>query len=130
MKQRLPRDVVIDAASCVARSASIECHEYFPVLRLLGLNDLSRVGRPDFSHVTVVAELRDPLCRQRNDGAFVQRADRTFLSLPVFARWHSRDGFDAEQMRLESLQFERSTPRRTFDYSKPQFFRAFGKRRQ
>ena len=113
------------------RMENSEClDEYYPLLHLIRPDgDLSRVGIADCRHVPFDEELREPLCWTRKDRSLVLRDYRTLVSLPMLARWHSRDGFDAEQMLRNSLKFDRSKPRRKFDYSEPQFFHTFIKPR-
>ena len=73
-------------------------------------SDLSFVGREDCGHTRVDVELQIPfdvLCKLNYSTAYI------LVSLPLMARWHSSDSFNAEHIFRQSGQF---------DYSEPQFY--------
>ena len=73
-------------------------------------SDLSFVGREDCGHMRVDVELQTPfdvLCKPNYSTAYI------LVSLPLMARWHSSDSFNAQHTLRQSGQF---------DYSEPQFY--------
>ena len=82
----------------------------FPVLHDMGSDiDLSIVGRDDCGHMRVDVELCAPLDLFRKARAYI------LVSLPMIARWHTSERFNAERILRQSGKF---------DYSEPQFFDA------
>ena len=72
-----------------------------PVLLDMGPEmDLSKVGREDCSHMRFDVELRAPLKLLWIERAYI------LVSLPLVARWHSSDRFDAERIIRQSGQFD------------------------
>ena len=79
----------------------------FPVLHDMGPDvDLSIVGRDDCGHMRVDVELCAPFKCIWKARAYI------LVSLPMIARWHTSERFDAERILRQSGKF---------DYSDPQF---------
>ena len=77
-------------------------------------SDLSFVGREDCGHMRVDVELQTPfdvLCRLNY--MYNYSTAYILVSLPLMARWHSSDSFNAEHIFRQSGQF---------NYSEPQFY--------
>ena len=75
-------------------------------------SDLSFVGREDCGHMRFDVELQTPfnvLCKPN----YYYSIAYILVSLPLMARWHSSDSFNAEHIFRQSGQF---------DYSEPQFY--------
>ena len=82
--------------------------EYIPVLHDMGPEiDLSIVGREDCCHMRVDVELLEPSKLFGKTRAYI------LVSLPMIARWHTSERFNAEGILRQSGKF---------DYSEPQFF--------
>ena len=80
----------------------------FPVLHDVGFDmDLSIIGRDDCGHMRVDVELCFPSAFFENVRAYI------LVSLPMIARWHTSERFNAERILRQSGKF---------DYSEPQFF--------
>ena len=85
-----------------------EMERMFPVLHDMGSDiDLSIVGRDDCGHMRVEVELCSPFELFGKDRAYI------LVSLPMIARWHTFERFNAERILRQSGRF---------DYSEPQFF--------
>ena len=69
--------------------------------------DLSIVGRDDCGHMRVDVELYSAFKNCGEERAYI------LVSLPMIARWHTSERFNAERILRQSGQF---------DYSEPQFF--------
>ena len=80
----------------------------FPVLHDMGPDmDFSIVGRDDCGHMRVDVELCAPFECISKARAYI------LVSLPMIARWHTSERFNAERILRQSGKF---------DYSEPQFF--------
>ena len=85
-----------------------EEQKLFPILHDMSSEmDLSIVGSDDCGHVRVDVELSSSCDLFLNARAYI------LVSLPLIARWHTSERFNAERMLRESGKF---------DYSEPQFF--------
>lgn len=73
----------------------------FPVLHD-GDMDLSIVGRDDCGHMWVDVELCDPFKHLLRERAYI------LVSLPMIARWHTSERFDAERILRQSGKFDYS----------------------
>ena len=80
----------------------------YPVLHnIQPESDLSFVGQKDCGHLQFDVEIHTGFVHFLRNSAYI------LVSLPLIARWHSSEEFDAEQMLRQSERF---------DYSEPQFF--------
>ena len=80
----------------------------FPLLHDMGSDmDFSIVGRDDCGHMRVDVELCAPFDFFEKERAYI------LVSLPMIARWHTSERFNAERILRQSGKF---------DYSEPQFF--------
>ena len=70
-------------------------------------SDLLFVGRKDCGHMQIDVEICTPFGQLPKASAYI------LVSLPLMARWHSSDEFEAERILCQSGRF---------DYSEPQLF--------
>lgn len=99
-------------------SRHIRSNEYFPLLHnICPHDDLSLLCRRHSGNESFDVELREPfnndeIAEVSSDFSCIQ-PKRILVSLPMIARWHSSEHFNAEQNLRDSGNF---------DYTEPQFF--------